>query len=320
MKYRAFLSATALIGASFSSITPAYASAPASNPPTQTDMQNVCDTLDTDGAGTDVQVVLTQGAIDYGALTFDLGTITDVESTRVADHNSASTPFGTKSFYSVAGRHGGSVNLFATIGYPGITYAGSFVDQNADRTETDVYHFTCQVQQWQVVGSHTVTVPGDGHYIVDPALIGTPQYNAQLQACNAYNDTHAKGVTQGFWGTSPQGNCVFEGSLDTTETVDDYGWVNSGTPVPETLSDGPFYVDTVLYASQVSEPGHSVTETNNAPYFAGDVVVCINPGKKGGTWTGQNGWTDMTQCNTTYFNTAPYISGANVFHSASLPL
>jgi len=48
-------------------------------------------------------------------------------------------------------------------------------------------------------------------------------------------------------------------------------------------------------------------------------VVCNSPGKKGGTWTAQNGWTDMTKCTTTYFNSAPYISGANVFSSNSLP-
>lgn len=315
MNYRALLSATALIGASFSSVTPANASyAPAANPPTQADMQTVCDALDSDGAGTDYQVVLTEGAVDQGAPTFDLSTITDNESTRVADLNSAATPYGTKSFYSVPGRHGGSVNLFATIGYPGITYAGSFVDQNADRTETDVYHFSCQVQHYEVIGSHEVPtppVPAEGFY-TNP---GTNPSGGQ-GSCQGINNTNP------HWGQDI-GACVWNqtapGQPAGTETVDDYGYVNQGTPTPETLTDGPYFVDNILYASHVSEPGHSVTETNAAPYFAGDVAVCINPGKKGGTWTGQNGWTDMTKCTTTYFNTAPYISGANVFHSASLP-
>lgn len=323
MKYRALMSATALIGASLSSITPANASsAPAANPPTQADMQTVCDTLDTDGAGTDYQVILTQGGVDQGAPTFDLSTITDNESTRVADHSSPSSPYGTKSFYSVPGRHGGSVNLFATIGYPGITYAGSFVDQNADRTETDVYHFSCQLQHWQVVGSHQEeTDPGsppvapNGWY-TNP---GHPVWESE-----AINTTICANGDGHPYGTS-YGNCVFhpgpysEGTPPTYETVDDYGWVNQGTPTPETLTDGPYFFDNILYASHVSEPGHSVTETNNAPYFAGDVVVCNNPGKKGGTWTAQNGWTDMTKCTTAYFNSAPYISGANVFSSNSLP-
>ena len=317
MNYRALLSATAIISTSFISMTPANASyAPAANPPTTADMQNVCDAL---ASGDGYQVVLAQGAVVNGAPTVDPNTITDDESTRVADHSSLSSPYGTKSFYSAPGRHGGSVNLFATIGYPGITYAGSFVDQNAVQTETDTYNFTCQVQHWDVIGSHTVTIPGDGQYIVDPALIGTPQYNAQLQECKAYNDTHARGVTQGFWGNSPQGNCIFQGSPDTTEIVNDFGWVNQGTAQPETLIDGPYFYANIVYATHVSEPTVSVTETDAAPYFAGDVVVCNNPGKKGGTWTAQNGWTDMTKCTTTYFNSAPYISGANVFSSNSLP-
>ena len=322
MKYRALLSATAVIGASFSPISLTSAAnamsyAPSANPPSTADMQAVCDLLDTDGAGTDYQVVLTQGTVDYGSPTNDLSTIADDESTRVADHSSTSRPYGTKSFYSVPGRHGGSVNLFATIGYPGITYAGSFVDQNVDRTETDTYNFTCQVQHWEVVGSHEVTVPGDGHYVVDPDAQGNEE--AHTNECNAYNAAHAAGADQGFWGDTPKGNCMFVGSVTTTETVDDYGWANQGAAVPETLTDGPYFVDTVVYATHVSEPTVPVTETDNAPYFAGDVVVCINPGKKGGTWTAQNGWTDMTKCTTLYFNSAPYISGANVFSSNSLP-
>lgn len=319
MKYRALLSAAAIISTSFSPISLISAAdaanyAPSANPPTAADMQAVCDTLDSDGAGTEYQVILTQGSVVQGALTFDTSTITDDESTRVADHSSASSPYGTKSFYSAPGRHGGSVNLFATIGYPGITYAGSFVDQNADRTETDTYNFSCQVQHYEVIGSHEVDVPGtppDGYY-TNP---GT-------------NPSGGGGSCQGINNTNPHwgediGACIWTqtapGTPPTTETVDDYGYVNSGAAVPESLTDGPYYVDTVLYASHVSEPTVSVTETDNAPYFAGDVVVCNNPGKKGGTWTAQNGWTDMTKCTTTYFNTAPYISGANVFSSNSLP-
>lgn len=318
MKYRSLISATALVSTSFSPIfiTPAYASyAPAANPPTTADMQTVCDTLDSDGAGTDYQVILTQGAVESGTPTADLSTITDVESSRVADHSSSSSPYGVRSFYSVPGRHGGSVNLFATIGYPGITYAGSFVDRNADRTETDVYHFACQGQHWEVVGSHEVNVPAtppEGYY-TNP---GT-------------NPSGGGGSCQGIDNTNPHwgqdiGACIWHetapGQPATTETVYDYGWVNSGAAIDESLTDGPYFYDNALYASQVSEPTVPATETDAAPYFAGDVVVCINPGKKGGTWTAQNGWTDMSKCSTTYFNTAPYISGANVFHSASLPL
>ena len=268
-------------------------------------MQAVCDTL---ASGTDYQVVLTQGGVDQGPKTFDVATITDNEGTRVADHSSPSSPFGPKSFFSVPGRHGGSVNLFATIGYPGITYAGSFVDQNADRTETDTYNFSCQVQERQVVDTEEQIVPANGQYVWDGE-------HGQGKDCDAHNANHPS-----WWGIDRvHDNCVFDGDLQTTETVDIYGYVDSGPAVPETLIDGPYFYDNTVYATHVSEPTVSVTETDNAPYFAGDVVVCNNPGKKGGVWTAQNGWTDMTKCTTLYFNSAPYISGANVFSSNSLP-
>lgn len=314
MKFRALLSATALFGASFSSITPANASAPSANPPSQADMQTVCDTLDTDGAGTDYQVIMTPGAVDQGALTFDTSTITDDESTRVADHSSASSPYGSLTYYGNAGRHGGSVNLFATIGYPGITYAGSFVNQNADRTETDTYHFSCQVQHYEIVGSHQVPtppVPPEGYY-TNPGTIPS-QGEGSCQGINNSNPNWGHNIGACIW------NETAPGQPGGTETVYDYGYVNSGAAVPETLTDGPYFVDNIVYATHVSEPAHSVTETDAAPYFAGDGVVCINPGKKGGTWSAKTGWTHPEQCTTAYFNTAPYISGANVFSSNSLP-
>ena len=97
MKYRALLSATAIISASFSPITLISAAdaatyAASANPPSSADMQAVCDALDSDGAGTDYQVILTEGTPALGSPTNDLSTITDDESTRVADHSSASSP------------------------------------------------------------------------------------------------------------------------------------------------------------------------------------------------------------------------------------
>lgn len=294
--------------------TPSFATtATGPNAPSLSDMETVCAAYDSDGAGEDYQVVTTPGSVDMGAPTNDLSTVADIESTRVANHSSLSSPYGPRSFYGTVGRHGGSPNLFSTVGYPGITYAGSFVDQQVDQTETDTYHFSCQVQKWDVVGTHQEPVPAvppQGYY-TNP---GT-------------NPSGGGGSCQGLspdnphWG-SDIGACIWTetapGTPATTQTVNDYGWVNSGDAIPQTLTDGPYYAGTVPYASHVSE-AVAVTETNAPPYFAGDAVVCNSPGKKGGTWTAQNGWTDMTKCTTTYFNGAPYISGANVFSSNSLP-
>jgi hypothetical protein len=300
--------------------TPSYATAGPSNPPTTATMQAVCDLLDTDGAGTDYQVILTQGTVDHVGPVNDLNTIVNDESTRVADHSSASSPFGTIQYFGNAGRHGGSVNLFALSGYPGITYDGSFVDQNVDRVQTDTYNFTCQLQHYEIVGSHTTTTPGDpaiapNGWYTNP---GHPTWESEQMNTTicANGDGHPYGTSYG--------QCVFHpgpyqpAGPDIVTTVYDYGYANSGEATSNSLTDGPYYVDTVVYATHVSSTV-DVTETNNAPYFAGDGVVCINPGKKGGTWTAKTGWTHPEQCNTTYFNTAPYISGANVFSSNSLP-
>jgi len=276
-------------------------------------MEAVCATLDSDGAGTDYQVLTTPGAVDLGAPTGDSSTIVNDESTRVANHASSASPWGTIQYFGNAGRHGGSVNLFALSGYPGITYAGSFVDQNWQRFETDTYHFSCQAQHWEIVGYHTENVPGtpvQGYY-TNP---GTNPSGGQ-GSCQGLNPDNP------HWGTS-FGACEWHETAPavppSTVQVPDYGWVNSGAASEQTLTNGPYYVDTVVYATHVSQ-SVPVTETNNAPYYAGDGVVCINPGKKGGTWTAKAGWTHPEQCTTAYFNTAPYISGANVFSSNSLP-
>lgn len=312
MKYPALLSATAVISASLSSISlptaaNAFSYADAANPPSTADMQAVCDALI---PGDGYREIMTPGTVVQGTPTVDTSTIADDESTRVADHSTLSSPYGTRAFYGAPGRHGGSVNLFATIGYPGITYAGSFVDQNADRTETDTYNFSCQLQQWVVVGSHDVIVPADGEYVFD-----TVNGHGNGSDCDAHNANHPS-----WWGIDRyHDNCVFEGTLQTTTQEPTYDYRDSGAPVAESLTDGPYFYDTIVYATHVSELTTPATETNAPPYFAGDILVCNNPGKKGGTWTPQNGWTDMTKCTTAYFTGAPYISGANVFSSNSLP-
>ena len=314
MKSLKIVVATALVSTSFIT-TPSFATTAATaSPPTTADMQAVCNAEDTDGLGTAYQVILTEGSVDAGTPTNDLSTVKDDETTRVADHSSLSSPYGTMQYYGNAGRHGGSVNLFATTGYPGITYAGSFVDQYVDRTQTDTYNFSCQLQHYQVVGSHDETVPGtppQGYYTNNGTLPSGSQGSCQgLSPANPH------------WGEDI-GNCTWHqtaaGTEDSTVQVPDYGYADVGSPTSHSIVDGPYYVDTVLYQAQASEPTVSVTETGAAPYFAGDGAVCINPGKKGGTWSAKAGWTHPEQCNTTYFNTAPYISGANVFSSNSLP-
>ena len=312
----------ALLSTSFTPISITTAPALAAIP-TSADMAAQCAILvtDPDGAGTDYQIVTTEGSVDEGTPTGDSSTIVNDEGTRVANHSSSSSPYGSVTYYGNAGRHGGSPNLFALSGYPGITYAGSLVDQNWDLFQTDTYNFTCQLQHWEVVGSYqeetdpgTPAVAPDGWY-TNPGHPVWESEHINTTIC-ANGDGHPYGTSYG--------NCVFhagpysQGTDPTYETEYDYDYVNSGDAVAGSLTNGPYYVDTVLYASGVAQ-NVPVTETDAAPYFAGDGVVCISPGKKGGTWTAKTGWNKPTQCTTLYFNTAPYISGANVFSSNSLP-
>lgn len=328
MKTIRYAAIAALISTSFTPLSLTTGPAAAAVP-TTADMEAVCATYDTDGSGTNYQVVTTAGAEVQGTPTGDPSTIVNDESTRVANHSTASSPWGTIQYFGNAGRHGGSVNLFAQSGYPGITYAGSLVDQNWDLFQTDTYNFSCQVQHWEIVGYHSETVPGtpvQGYYInwdwghgqgTDNGTGGDP--NAPPQgSCEAHNNT---GPSWAQWGEDTE-QCKFIVTApavpESTIQVPDYDFVNSGAAIERSLTNGPYYVETVLYASGVAQ-AVPVTETDNAPYFAGDGVVCINPGKKGGTWTAKAGWTHPEQCTTAYFTTAPYISGANVFSSNSLP-
>ncbi|MES2120567.1 MAG: hypothetical protein V4513_08340 [Pseudomonadota bacterium] len=311
MKSIRYAAIAALLTTSFTPISLITAPAAAAVP-TLTDMQTVCASYDTDGAGTNIRVLTTAGNTDLGTPTGDESTIANIETTRKGNPSSLQTPAGTRSFYSAPGRHGGSVNLFATVGWSAKLYAGSLVDQSIQRFQTDTYNFTCDVEEWQVVGNHEVVVPGtpaQGYYT-----------NSGTAPSNGGGSCQGLSPSNPHWGTDI-GNCEWHqtaaGTEATSTFVDDYGYVNIASNA-ETLVNGPYYVDTVTYATDVPQ-AVSFLETTSAPYFQGDVVVCNNPGSKGGTWRAQNGWTDMTKCTTAYFNTASWISGANVFSSNSLP-
>jgi hypothetical protein len=189
-------------------------------------------------------------------------------------------------------RIGGSVNMFGIQRASAATWSNSRYDYTADFETTFTYSFNCTMTE-------LVHIPVEGRYVVDPELIGTPQAEAVLQACNAFNDAHDAGADQGFWGNSPQGNCVFEVETpahDEEQARDD----EAGTPVNEIQTD-------TLQGHE--ENGGPVEVTGDL--FVGQVVVCISPKKPtpGGTWQTQNGYTG-NKCTTTYFNEGHWDHGS----------
>jgi len=310
---RALLAATALISASLSpfAVTPAFADATQAPSPdgpdadTQAAMQTQCDALAAAHGPATGENDHWTGEVVPGGATLISGP-TEVSGSRVIDESSI---VGTGTFVpshpEIRGnpyRIGGSVNLFgdqwATAGY----YPDSTYNYTANFTSTFAYAFSCNVSKETFHAGD----PAGGEYQINPTLIGTPQAGAALQECNAYNTAHAGGANQGFWGNSPQGNCIFnpqptQDSWDPPVLIE----TDAGIPVNQDETDN---------LSGFEPHGGPVQVTGD--YFVGQVVVCISPGSKGGSWRAQNGygggsWTGPAAgCNTPYFKIAPWGSGS----------
>lgn len=108
---------------------------------------------------------------------------------------------------------------------------------------------------------------------------------------------------------------------------DHWVWVDSNE-FPEELAGDNVDEGYSTIQSNVQQLGHvdgvNYTETGEFKPAGVRTLACINPGKKGGTWTKKNGYTGVN-CNTTYFNTAVTAYGTTfdtitgTLPSASLP-
>jgi hypothetical protein len=194
---------------------------------------------------------------------------------------------------------GGSVNMFgdqwSTAGY----YPDSTYDFTADFDTTFAHAFSCDINQ-------EVYHAGDslgGHYVVDPDANGSEE--GHVNECNAYNANGSGVPHPGYWGNSPQGNCLFvpEPTQDTWDNAVTVG-NEAGTAVNQTQSDN---------LDGVEDHGGRVDVTGE--YFVGKAVICISPGPKGGSWKAQNNYNGgsftgpAAGCNTPYFKLAPTNAG-----------
>lgn len=202
-------------------------------------------------------------------------------------------------------RIGGSVNMFgdqwSTAGY----WTDSTYNYTAEFASTFRHAFQCQVKRAVYHAATVVHHEAQGLYIIDPALAGTPQANAALNACNAFNAAHANGADQGFWGDSPHGNCIFDGTQAYDETIPEY-W---DAPVNEQLVAGT-PVDQDQTDNLVAFEDHGGPVQTTGAYHVGQVVICISPNKPTATssWRLQNGYTG-DKCTTTWFKSAPWGAG-----------
>jgi hypothetical protein len=203
-------------------------------------------------------------------------------------------------------RTGGSVNMFGDqIATTRTFAAGSSFNFDRNTSITTNYSYSCELTEKTEFYTPPVIIPGtpvQGYYVVNPSANGND--DANQRACDARN---AIGSTHPGWGDDTQ-QCLF---------------VKTGDAVPETTipgfwTAGPDLVTVVpgQSASQTDVTNEynlvgldSVPYTENGNWFVDKVVICISPKKLPGIWTKQNGYTGIN-CNTAYFNTAPWGGGS----------
>jgi len=197
-------------------------------------------------------------------------------------------------------RIGGSVNMFGDQYATSGSWSDSTYNYTADFDSTFAHAFTCNI--YQAVIHHGD--PLNGHYVVDPDAHGNEE-GAILQECNAYN-TNGSGIPHpGYWGNSPQGNCLFVAE-PTEDTFD--------PPVLIANEDGGSVNQDQTDSLYAFEDHGGPVQADGGPFHIGQVVICISPSKTGtkgvpGTWTTQNGYTG-DKCTTDWFkNHAVWGSG-----------
>lgn len=316
MKYRALLSATALISTSLMT-NPALAVATGTpvaagpNSTTSADMQTQCDAL---AAAHDLQNGdIWTGVVVPGAATLVAGPTET--GNRVIDQNSI-TPTGTyvPSVKEIRGnpvRTGGSVNMFgeqwSTAGY----YPDSTYNYTADFASTFSYAFTCNINDAVYHPAYDdPAVPVQGYYTVDAAAPGNSEANRAN--CDAFSALGTEDPRPDWWGTN-HAWCDFVKTADAIPAVHH----NAYNSPPAFIDNEPGTAITQDQSDSLSgfEPHGGIVQVTGE-HDDGQVVICISPGSKGGSWKAQNGYGGgsfvgpAAGCNTPYFKIAPITNGS----------
>lgn len=301
------LAAMALISTSFTPVSMMTTAAHAINP-TTADMQLVCDGLYVNSHEDPSKWRTTVTNAD-----FENGPSTQVEG---SERNINYRPDVTSSFVYAnflraedpLTRTGGSVNMWGQSVFGSKIWDNTLYDVEADFYHTVTFTWTCHVQE---LVTTTTGNPGQGSG--NPGLgdcIGNP----------SDGEIDGEGPGQGASHANENSAC---GTGSTTETWTDRGDYSDNSAQGDDIAEAPQIIETAL-----QQLGHvdGVNYTESGTYRPEGVrtLACINPGKKGGSWTPKNNYAG-SNCNTTYFNTAmtaygyDFGGGTGVLPSASLP-
>lgn len=197
-------------------------------------------------------------------------------------------------------RNGGSVNMFGTQASGGGHWSASQYDFYGEFETTYRHNFSCKIYQ---AVFHPETL-NNGHYEIDPDYKGNEE-NAVLAECSSYNKRGQRLPLPGYWGKSPQGNCVFV----------------AGESIPE-YWDPDVLITTVtgLYVDQTQDDTLKAHESAGEGYDTTDdiqrqVVVCISPSSTGkklpGDWVKKNGYTG-DKCTRAWYDTGATVGVTNL--------
>lgn len=194
-------------------------------------------------------------------------------------------------------RNGGSPNMFGIQDSVGGYYSASSYDFEGSFGSTFAHSFSCDISVQVYHAAWTEHVPADpnGYYTNFDNGHGNGHDNSGdgIQgSCAAINGI---GYTWPHWGEDTN-QCIFNGErahdVQHEAYFDDDAFVanEAGTAVNQDQTD-------TLLAHESAGEGYY----DAATVVIGQVVVCISPGKKGGTWTQQNGYTG-SKCTTAWYD------------------
>jgi len=281
------------------------------NQDTQDAMQDACDAraaLHDTGNGDIWEGVVVLGAVTLQAGPTETGThdITDAIAGTLQPAAGATFTPNDPHITGDPYRNGGSVNMFGVQESGGGTWSASQYDYFGEFTTTYRHNFSCNIFQ-SVFHPETTD---NGRYEINPDANGNEE-DAILKECAAYNKRGQRLPLPGYWGNSPQGNCIFVEGDSIPEYYD--------PPVLQG-NEGPYYVD------QDQDDTLKAHESAGEAYETDDnitrqVVVCISPSNTGkklpGEWRAQNGYSGGSftgpgaGCNGTWYTTGAIPAAPN---------
>jgi hypothetical protein len=324
MKYRALVAATAALSWGFSA--PAVAGAPITPPSANPANGDTLAAMTAQCAALAANHGPATGPNDHWTGQYVEGAVTQVAGpteepgTKVVDQSSIQ-PLGTyvPSVKEIRGdpvRTGGSVNMFgeqwSTAGY----YPDSTYNYTASYDSTFAHAFTCNI--YDAVYHAGYTIPGQYHPAVPPQGCYTnPGHDTCTLETHYCNSSDAPG-----WGTSyaNNDNCLWheivpgQAAYSDPDTVVPPSW---DTPTLFGNEPGTAVNQDQTDVNVASFEPHGGRVNVTGEHDDGQVVICISPGSKGGSWRTQNGYGGgsltgpAAGCNTPYFKVAPITSGSS---------